>query len=520
MPDSRKKVSLPLLVMVLFVGLFSLIAPRFAFAEHETAIEITGDGVATPITLTMEQLEAMQQYQQVYSTLNTWPSKRWYVGKGVKLRDLFALAGIKDEATLIRFISRDGYDITLTVKELLKDKRYYYPHFKENHPHDGTIPGSTDGALEVEPILALLSAEDSDNPADMNDRDSLLLIFGQRAITEQTNNLFLKYVSKIEVLTSEPVKWDAPSANIESGATVPVGTKLRLHNKGNNEDKIYYTTDGSTPTVNSPMFNWSASRWWPLRGDGLDNVNSPIEIKEDTVIKAVTIGPGKEDSEVVTFIYKADPTGQAVDPTKVPGGPATGVTLDQSRINLNVGSTYQLTATVTPFNATVKDVTWSSSDTSVATVDNHGLVTVVGQGTAVITVKTKDGNHTATCIVNGPEEVSVVIGSEETISPEVEQSQTPEEAEPDNNLTVSGDVPEDRRQYLAERSELAEISAINPDLLLEDIDSQNIKVFELSVESTSIPLNDYEKKPSITVLLLIIFLSGVGKRYLEYVKEL
>ena len=250
----------------------------------------------------------------------------------MKLRDLLALAEIKDEATLVRFVSSDGYDVTLTVKELLKDKRYYFPGLKDNHPSDGSIPGSSDGAQEVEPILALVSAEGIDDPAAMNERDALLLVLGQRAETEQTNNLFLKYVSRIEVTTTTPEKWDSPKANIPSGTVLPVGTQIKLSNKHNNEDKIYYTTDGSTPTVNSPMFNWSASRWWDQRGD-VEGINKPIEIKKDTIIKMITIGPGKEDSDVVTFTFTADLTGKVVDPTKVPGGPPTEVTLDRNAIN-------------------------------------------------------------------------------------------------------------------------------------------------------------------------------------------
>ena len=54
-----------------------------------------------------------------------------------------------------------------------------------------------------------------------------------------------------------------------------------------------------------------------------------------------------------------------------------------------------------PFNAVNKKVTWHSSDTSVATVDTRGLVTVVGPGTAVITVETVEGSYTATCVING-----------------------------------------------------------------------------------------------------------------------
>jgi len=79
--------------------------------------------------------------------------------------------------------------------------------------------------------------------------------------------------------------------------------------------------------------------------------------------------------------------------------PVTGVTLDKSKLTLAVGGNAMLTATVSPTNATNKGVTWSSSDTSVATMDTNGKVTGVKTGTATITVTTDDGNHTATCAV-------------------------------------------------------------------------------------------------------------------------
>ena len=53
-----------------------------------------------------------------------------------------------------------------------------------------SIPGSAEGAEEVEPILALVSAEGSKDFAAMNERDAPLLVLGQRAVTEQTNQLF------------------------------------------------------------------------------------------------------------------------------------------------------------------------------------------------------------------------------------------------------------------------------------------------------------------------------------------
>ena len=63
------------------------------------------------------------------------------------------------------------------------------------------------------------------------------------------------------------------------------------------------------------------------------------------------------------------------------------------------GETVQLIATVTPDNAVNKKLTWSTSDSSVATVDENGLVTAVANGTAIITVTTEDGEMTATSTI-------------------------------------------------------------------------------------------------------------------------
>ena len=79
--------------------------------------------------------------------------------------------------------------------------------------------------------------------------------------------------------------------------------------------------------------------------------------------------------------------------------PVTGVTMNKTSTSLYVGDTETLTATVAPDNATNKAVTWTSSDSAVATVDQNGVVTAVAHGTATITVTTEDGNYTATCTV-------------------------------------------------------------------------------------------------------------------------
>jgi len=278
--------------------------PDASVTQTINTLVITGAGVTESKMFTQPQLETMSQHQYVYSCINTWPSKKWYVGKGVKLSDLLAQAGMKGNAKLIKFSAGDGYTMTLTVQEILTDKRYCFPNFKTGGDGDGHIPGDPSGKVKVETILGLVSAEGTDDPSYMNETNALLLMLGQRSVIEQTGPLFVKNVNKIEVLTTTPGKWDTPKAT-PSGGEVPAGTMVELHSESDDLDKVHYTMDGSTPTIESPMYNWIASRWWSSRGEKkVAEINHPLELTKDTVIKAITIGSGKMNSDVVTFSYK------------------------------------------------------------------------------------------------------------------------------------------------------------------------------------------------------------------------
>lgn len=78
----------------------------------------------------------------------------------------------------------------------------------------------------------------------------------------------------------------------------------------------------------------------------------------------------------------------------------TGVKLDTIKLELDTKGTAKLNASLIPENATRKNVSWSSSDEKVATVDKDGNVKAVGEGSATITVKTEVGAFTASCEVN------------------------------------------------------------------------------------------------------------------------
>lgn len=86
----------------------------------------------------------------------------------------------------------------------------------------------------------------------------------------------------------------------------------------------------------------------------------------------------------------------------------SGITLDQAAVTKPVTTaSFTLTATVNPSSALIKDVIWSTSDSSVATVEN-GVVTPVNTGTCVITAETADGGFKATCTVTFETDYSVL----------------------------------------------------------------------------------------------------------------
>ena len=86
---------------------------------------------------------------------------------------------------------------------------------------------------------------------------------------------------------------------------------------------------------------------------------------------------------------------------------STSIELNENSAELITGETLQLAVTVLPTDATDKTVTWTSSAPAVASVDENGLVTAVGPGSATITVTTTDGSDlSASCVVTVTEDLS------------------------------------------------------------------------------------------------------------------
>ncbi len=177
-------------------------------------------------------------------------------------------------------------------------------------------------------------------------------------------------------------------------------------------------TDSCSVTVNAKVIN--------VTGVSL-NKNSLELVEEDTETLTATVSPSDATNKNVTWSTENSGIATVSDGvvTAVSAGNTTitvttedgsytdtcsvtvtekiinveSVSLDKTSITLTEEDTEQLTATVSPENATDTSVTWSTENSSIATVSQDGLVTAVGAGTTTITVTTTDSSKTDTCVV-------------------------------------------------------------------------------------------------------------------------
>ena len=170
----------------------------------------------------------------------------------------------------------------------------------------------------------------------------------------------------------------------------PVTTKITLNTSSVTLNGIGSTTTlraTVTPSNSSQSVSWSSS-------------NNNVATVSGGTVKAVGAGTAtitaKSGSKSASASVKVVAGSQPSTPTTVQ---PTGISLSSSSFTLTKkGATKKITATVSPSNATNKGVTWSSSNTSVATVSG-GTVTAKANGSTTITATTCNGKK-ATCKVN------------------------------------------------------------------------------------------------------------------------
>jgi len=184
-------------------------------------------------------------------------------------------------------------------------------------------------------------------------------------------------------------------------------------------------------------------------------------MKAGTATITVTTVDGRKTAECTVIV-----TGNNVE--------VTGVELDKHEITLRAdGDSVRLKAKVLPENATNQNVTWKSSDPTVAKVDENGKVTPLSVGKATITVTTKDGSKTDTCtVIVTSKELKRLEGSEKNIRVQPKKL---------INLKVYA-ISESGKKKLITFDKATEIESSDPDLVT--VGKRSIKTGSLEGEVT------------------------------------
>lgn len=196
------------------------------------------------------------------------------------------------------------------------------------------------------------------------------------------------------------------AATVSTNATKSNAKDGKLGSDGHYFEIVLANETFTAASINGYINTNNTSKNWAFQfsTDGGANWSAEVTQANDgdktahDIAVGVTIPAGANGFRVVrragtsTHVKSITLTLAAAGPVAV-----TGVTLNKTSLTLEAGQDETLTATVAPSNADNKDVSWSSSNPSVASVDQTGKVSAISAGTATITVTTADGNKTATC---------------------------------------------------------------------------------------------------------------------------
>ena len=208
-------------------------------------------------------------------------------------------------------------------------------------------------------------------------------------------------------------------------AAIPSIDKTKLDISKNETTSITFTTYPSQP---NNRFNAASGFMRNIKANSENSsIVSVISVNQsDGTIIVGPKGAGTAKIIVTADLYATNFSSigsYVTEPTSVEFAyyitvkeiPVQGITLSKSTLDLTVGDSFGLTASISPSNATNKAVTWSSSNSSIASVDSSGRVTAKGNGTATITVKSADNASISdTCTVNVTTSTSGVTVTPET----------------------------------------------------------------------------------------------------------
>lgn len=243
---------------------------------------------------------------------------------------------------------------------------------------------------------------------------AMILVGGSAWADEEKDTLVLNTVDGIAAVTVTSQGSNATVNGVQGGnvvlsqGNVTVNADLSYF-KGSGSDGIQVYKNGSM-TVSVPVSKkitkitlTYASSCYPFA----ETPDYKIEIETNGKTKSICDAIYSISGSVNSTTFTNNANGQTkvkkivvtYDDSGVEEIKVSGVSLSETSKTITEGESFTLAASVAPANASNKNVAWSSSDEAVAKVDKNGEVVSVAPGTATITVKTIDGNYTASCAV-------------------------------------------------------------------------------------------------------------------------
>ena len=207
------------------------------------------------------------------------------------------------------------------------------------------------------------------------------------------------------VVDGTTAKMASPETSVTVGAYVPtLVTGIAITGGSSITTKggtLQLTADVTPASADNKAVTWSSS------DANIATVDASAGLVTAKANGSVTITATAQDGSGVTGTASITITGQEdMLPTLV-----TGITVSGGNSISTKGGTLQLAADVTPANADNKAVTWSSGDTSIATVDTNGFVTAKANGSVTITATAQDGSGVigmANITITGQENISPI----------------------------------------------------------------------------------------------------------------
>jgi len=251
-------------------------------------IVVWGDGIDGEHTFSLAELAVLPDalFEHVYSTINNWPTAKFYAARGIRIDAVLKASGVLDTFQTVTFRSYDSYEVTFTREQLLE------PHY--NFPGVHVSESGPEGAETVFPILAYEFKDGTSDMSAIQPEDSFCLIIGQRNHKEHTNHAFVENLKEIIISAAPPEQWDMAGIFPVSGI-IPAGETIKLQHPQFGLVKLFYTLDGTDPTELSVMYN--PSTYQP-------ELNKPIVFTEETTLKVLVSGFGKEASDIAVFDIK------------------------------------------------------------------------------------------------------------------------------------------------------------------------------------------------------------------------